>query len=105
MEEKIFQKLRFRVEIEEVQHADGRVLVFHIPSRSPGTAYHYEGIYLMRVGQALNPMSEDYLRKIFAEGKLDWLEGSAKIGLDCQEVIHLLDKQPILRAAWAALPH
>ncbi len=46
MEEKIFQKLRFRVEIEEVQHADGRVLVFHIPSRPPGTAYHYEGVIL-----------------------------------------------------------
>ena len=40
MEEKIFQKIGFRVDIEEVDHPDGRVLVFHIPSRPKGTAYH-----------------------------------------------------------------
>lgn len=39
MAAKLFNVLKFRVEIEEVQHPDGRVLVFHIPSRPLGTAY------------------------------------------------------------------
>ena len=65
MAERLFQAVGFRVDIEEVRHPDGRVLVFHIPSRPFGTAYHLNGVYLMRVGQALNPMSEDQLFRIF----------------------------------------
>jgi len=50
MAAKLFQALGFRVEIEEVQHPDGRVLVFQIPSRPLGTVYDFEGAYLMRAG-------------------------------------------------------
>ena len=39
MAEKLFGAVGFRVDIEEVQHPQGRVLVFHIPSRPRGTAY------------------------------------------------------------------
>ena len=67
MAEKLFQEVGFRVDIEEVTHPEGRVLVFHIPSRPRGTAYHLDGKYLMRSGEALVAMSEDQLRKIFAE--------------------------------------
>ena len=66
MAEKLFHAIGFRVDIEEVLHPDGRVLVFHIPSRPRGTAYHLGGVYLMRVGQSLCPMSEDQLRQIFS---------------------------------------
>ena len=59
MAEKLFRAVGFRVDIEEVAHPDGRVLVFHIPSRPRGTAYHLDGKYLMRSGEALVPMSED----------------------------------------------
>ena len=93
MAEKLFQAIGFRVDIEEVQHPDGRVLVFHIPSRPRGTAYHLDGVYLMRVGQALNHMSEDQLRRIFSEGRLNWLEEPSKIGLSSQDVVDLLDTQ------------
>lgn len=55
MAEKLFQAIGFRVDIEEVQHPDGRVLVFHIPSRPRGTAYHLGGVYLMRVRTVLKP--------------------------------------------------
>jgi predicted HTH transcriptional regulator len=41
MAEKLFQALGFRVDIEEVMHPQGRVVVFHIPSRPHGTAYHF----------------------------------------------------------------
>jgi len=93
MAEKLFQAIGFRVDIEEVNHPDGRVLVFHIPSRPRGTAYHLDGKYLMRSGEALVPMSEDYLRRIFAEGEPDWLEEYSKAGLDAQQVVDLLDTQ------------
>ena len=93
MAAKLFNALKFRVEIEEVQHPDGRVLVFHIPSRPLGTAYQHEGAYLMRAGEGLVPMSEDFLRGIFAEGQPDWLSQSAKSGAADDEVIALLDTQ------------
>ncbi len=93
MAAKLFTAVGFRVDIEEVQHPDGRVVVFHIPSRSKGTAYHYEGSYLMRSGEELVPMSEDQLRKIFAEGQPDWLEDIAKQDLSGQDVIQLIDTQ------------
>ena len=91
--EKVYQKVKFRVDIEEVQHPAGRILVFHIPSRPSGTAYHYDEIYLMRVGQELRPMSEDRLRQIFTEGSPSWLEQPTKTNLSAQDVIELLDTQ------------
>jgi len=91
--ERIFQAVGFRVDIDEVKHPSGRVLVFSIPSRLKGTAYHLEGKYLMRSGESLVPMTEDQLRKIFAEGKPDWLEEYSKTHLSVDEVIQLLDTQ------------
>jgi ATP-dependent DNA helicase RecG len=93
MAEKLFHAVGFRVDIEEVAHPNGRVLVFHIPARPRGTAYHLDGAYLMRSGEALVPMSEDQLRRIFAEGQPEWLEEHSKTGLDAQQVVELLDTQ------------
>ena len=93
MAEKLFEALGFRVDIEAVAHPEGRVLLFHIPSRPRGTAYHLDGKYLMRAGESLVPMSEDQLRRIFAEGGPDWLEEHTKQGLDGQQVVELLDTQ------------
>ena len=93
MAEKLFELIGFRVDIEEVAHHDGRVVVFHIPSRPKGSAYHLDGAYLMRSGRSLVPMSEDRLRAIFAEGKPDWLEEHSTTGLDAQRVVDLLDTQ------------
>jgi len=62
---KLFEAVGFRVDIEEVVHAAGRVLVFHIPSRPRGTAYHFDGAYLMRAGQQLVPMTNQTLRERF----------------------------------------
>ncbi len=93
MAAKLFQKLGFRVDIEDVAHPDGRVLVFHIPSRPRGSAYHLDGAYLMRSGEQLVPMSEDQLRRIFAEGEPDWLEEYSRQGLDAQTTVDLLDTQ------------
>jgi ATP-dependent DNA helicase RecG len=83
----------FRVDPEEIQHPDGRVLIFHIPSRPRGTAYTYGGAYWMRSGESLVPMSEDRLRKIFDEGKPEWLLEPAKKECDAAEIVALLDTQ------------
>lgn len=98
MAEKLFQAIGFRVDIEEVQHPNGRALVFHIPARPRGTAYHLEGKYLegkylMRSGSSLRPMSEDQLRRIFAEGEPSWLEEYSQTKLDSQRLVELLDTQ------------
>ena len=91
--EKLFQWLGFRVDVEAVMHPDGRVVVFIIPGRPRGTAYHYDGAYLMRSGEELVPMSEDQLRRIFTEGQPDWLEFSALKDASGQDVVQLLDTQ------------
>ena len=93
MASKIFQAIGFRVDIHEIAHPDGRVLVFVIPPRPRGTAYHHEGAYLMRSGEELVPMSEDQLRKIFAEGQPEWLENVAVGDVSAQDVVQLLDTQ------------
>lgn len=90
---KILQKLRIRVEITELQHPDGRVVIFEIPSRPQGQPLHLDGAYLMRAGEELQPMTPDRLQKIFNEGKPDWLSLTAKSGASSDEVIALLDTQ------------
>jgi len=91
--DRLFQKIGFSVDVEEIAHRNGRVVVFRIPSRPHGTAYHLDGKYLMRSGQSLVPMSEDRLRAIFAEGGPDWLEEPCLDGLSPEGVIDLLDTQ------------
>ena len=93
MAEKIFKAVGFRVNIEEVEHPDGRVLVFHVPSRPRGTAYHLDGAYLMRSGESLVPMSEDRLRTIFEEGDPDWLEQPIAENMTDAQIVKLLDTQ------------
>lgn len=93
MAAKLFRVLSFRVEIDVVQHPDGRVVVFSIPSRPRGTAFTYEGAYWMRAGEELVAMSEDRLRGIFAEGQPDWLAQDALNSCTDAQIIELLDTQ------------
>lgn len=93
VQNRIFDKLGFRVDVEELLPSEGRVLIFHIPGRPRGTAYNLGGAYLMRSTDELVPMSEDRLREIFSEGKPDWFLESTKSGLSEQKVISLLDTQ------------
>lgn len=93
IKERITAKLKIRVDVEELAHPDGRVLVFVVPSRPTGHPMDYEGTYLMRVGEALVPMTPDKLRLIFAEGEANWFHEPAKIEASADEVIALLDTQ------------
>lgn len=91
IKKQIFDRLHFRIDVEQVNHPDGRVLVFHIPSRPKGTAYTYEGAFLMRVGESLVPMTEECLRRIFAEGSPEFLLRNAKEGLSADSITQFLD--------------
>jgi ATP-dependent DNA helicase RecG len=90
---RIVDRLRIRVEAVELAHPDGRVLVFEIPSRPAGHPLDFDGAYLMRAGEDLVPMTQDQLRRIFAEGQPDWFSQPAKQNASADEVIALLDTQ------------
>ena len=66
------EELHLRIEAEELPHPDGRVVVFHVPSRPIGIPIAYKGTYWMRRGEELVPMTEDMLRRIFAETTPDY---------------------------------
>lgn len=91
--EKLFHSLGFRVDVEEVAHPDGRVVVVHVPPRPRGSAYHLGGTYWMRAGSQLTAMDPSQLRRIFAEGEPDWLEEHASVGLQADDIVKLLDTQ------------
>jgi ATP-dependent DNA helicase RecG len=90
---RLLEKLKVRVEVETIAHAQGRVVVFHVPPRPVGTPMHLDGQYLMRAGEQLVAMTPDMLRRIFDEGKADFLSQTAASGLPADEVVRLLDTQ------------
>ncbi|MEX0647354.1 MAG: ATP-binding protein [Balneolaceae bacterium] len=89
----LYNSLGFRVSVLEFNHRDGRVIVFDIPPRPNGSAYHFNGAYYMRSGQELTAMSPEHLKRIFNEDKENWLLKEAKKRLATSEVIQLLDIQ------------
>ncbi|MEH1841183.1 MAG: hypothetical protein V7L20_21100 [Nostoc sp.] len=90
---RIVEKLGFRVDVTELAHPNGRVLVFEIPPRPLGQAYTFDGAYLMRSGEDLRPMTPDVLKKIFAEDQQDWFCQPARCDASPDDVIALLDSQ------------
>lgn len=90
---RIREKLRIRVDVTELAHPDGRILVFDIPSRPVGQPMELDGAYLMRSGESLVAMTPDHLKRIFAEGEPDWFEQPANEHASPDEVVSLLDTQ------------
>ncbi|GHU96888.1 hypothetical protein FACS189483_01170 [Spirochaetia bacterium] len=68
----LMDRTQLRVEVEEVSTAQGRVLVFHIPSRPIGMPLHINGRYVMRAGESLTAMPPDMLQRIFNEAGPDF---------------------------------
>ena len=68
----LIERLHLRIEIDEVLHPDGRVLVISIPPRPVGMPIQYKGAYWMRGGEALVPMTPDQLKRIFDEAGPDF---------------------------------
>ena len=89
----IHQRLHFKVEYTELDHPNGRVLVFTVLSRPKGHPVQYNGKYLMRAGEELAPMSPEQLKKIFDEGKPDFLQEIAIADIEGADVVRILDTQ------------
>lgn len=66
--------IRIRVDVEELIHPKGRVLIFHVPSRPVGQAVRSTGSYHypMRAGESLVEMDQLTLKKIFNETAPDF---------------------------------
>ena len=68
----LLEKLRLRIDVSEIPHPDGRVLVFRVPGRPVGVPLEYKGAYWMRSGDSLAPMTPDQLKRIFDEAQPDF---------------------------------
>ena len=68
----LHQRLGHRIPVEEMRLPEGRVLVVHVPSRLPGTAWNVDGSYFKRAGDDLAPLADHELRAMFAEGGPDF---------------------------------
>lgn len=69
---RLLQALRLRVDVDELAHPDGRVLVFTVPPRPIGMPLSTNDTYWMRSGESLTAMSADHLKRIFDEGVSDY---------------------------------
>lgn len=66
------ERLHLRIDAREIEHPDGRVLVFEVPSRPIGVPIAHKGAYKMRSGDALVDMTSDLLKRIFEESGPDF---------------------------------
>ncbi len=63
----LMEKLRLKVDVDELRPSEGRVLVFTVPPRPVGVPIQADGIYWARQCDSLVPMTEEQLRDIFDE--------------------------------------
>lgn len=68
----LVERLRIRIEIDELERHGLRVLVVRVPPRPLGVPIAVNGAYMMRAGEDLVPMTPDQLRRIFAEAGPDF---------------------------------
>jgi ATP-dependent DNA helicase RecG len=68
----LIHRLGIQVTSEEIQHPNGRVLVFHVPPRPVGVPIQCDGVFWSRAGDELRPLSQDRLRRIFQESGPDF---------------------------------
>lgn len=68
----LMQQIPVRIDVAEIHHPDGRVLVFDVAARPLGTPLKFQKIYWSRRADSLVPMPEDKLRSIFAETGRDF---------------------------------
>ncbi|MCK4415232.1 MAG: putative DNA binding domain-containing protein [Candidatus Eisenbacteria sp.] len=68
----LMQRIPLRIQVQEIQHPQGRVLAFDVPARPVGVPVKWGGIYWSREADSLVPMSEDRLRAVFAESGHDF---------------------------------
>ena len=68
----LLDRLHLRIDMEEIVHPDGRIVIVYVPSRPIGRPVEYRGAYWMRSHDALVPMTPEKLQQIFAEAEPDF---------------------------------
>lgn len=84
----LLTKIKIRVNVEELYHSNGRVLIFHIPPHPQGRPIKSTGSYTypMRAGESLTEMDETTLKSILNETTPDFsnqiINGLSLLDLD-----------------------
>lgn len=78
----LYDRLRHRIPIEEAAYDGQRLLIVHVPSRLPGTAWEHGGRYLRRAGDALVPIPGNELQLMFAETGPDYSAQPLDAGIE-----------------------
>jgi len=68
----LIQNLALNIDFSIVDHPEGRVLIFLVPTHPIGIPIKFKGRYWQREGDSLITMSEDRLRAIFSEAGHDF---------------------------------
>jgi ATP-dependent DNA helicase RecG len=68
----LYDRLHHRILVEEYHYKGHRVLIVHVPSRLPSTAWEYDGRYLRRAGDDLIPIPPTELQAMFSEVVSDY---------------------------------
>lgn len=68
----LLERIPLLIEVCEVRHPNGRVLVFRVPGRPLGTPIAFDGRYWSRNGDSLVSLSADRLRGILLEAGRDF---------------------------------
>jgi ATP-dependent DNA helicase RecG len=72
LKKELLDLLKLRIEIDELIYNGKRVLIFEIPSRPIGMPLQYKGASYMRVGESLETMTPEQLKRIFDEAQPDF---------------------------------
>jgi ATP-dependent DNA helicase RecG len=93
LQNNILNKLGIRVDIEEVSHPDGRVLIFNVPTHYVGKPIKANGIYYMRAGESLVAMDEQTLKRKLNQYESDFsaliVKGLSVSDLDNDAIVSL----------------
>ena len=70
----LFNKIKHRIDVEEVFHSGNRILIFHVPLRPAGSVIRSTGHYKipMRAGESLREMDDLTLKNIMNENSPDF---------------------------------
>src|SRR5699024_3440308 len=69
--DKTTSRLTF-IEIHEISHPDGRVLLFEIPAAPQGLPVSWDGHYYGRDGESLGPLNLEEIEHIHGQKKVDY---------------------------------
>lgn len=70
--DKTTNRLTF-LEVHEIEHPDGRVLLFQIPAAQQGIPTSWDGHYYGRDGESLGPLNLDEIERIRSQNRVrDW---------------------------------